>query len=97
MIDERYDRQLRLAEIGPDGQSRIEAHGARVLAGPSAGVALAYLARAGVGSVSIERAGAEQPFAHAGSFHFSGPLAVAAGAHRALAELERALERAGAR
>lgn len=89
--DERYDRQLRLAEIGSSGQARIEAHEARVAQGPAAGVALSYLVRAGMGRLRIERHMPAPAFPHGGMFQFSGPHAVAAGAHAALAEIKQAL------
>jgi molybdopterin/thiamine biosynthesis adenylyltransferase len=95
MIDDRYDRQLRLAEIGGTGQARIAAHRARIAAGPSAGVALAYLVRAGVGAGLLSRDHSLE-FPHGRSFGFSGPLAFAAGAHQALVELKRALASAEA-
>jgi hypothetical protein len=53
MSDDLYDRQRRLPGIGDAGQSAIERSSARLPSGPSAGVALAYLVRAGVGSVAI--------------------------------------------
>jgi hypothetical protein len=95
MIDDRYDRQLRLAEIGGSGQARIAAHHARLAAGPSAGVALAYLVRAGVGAGTLSRDHSPE-FPHREWFGFAGPLAFAAGAHQALLELKRALASAEA-
>src|SRR5688500_18504598 len=53
MSDELYDRQRRLPGIGDAGQAAIERSRARLPSGPSAGVALSYLVRAGVGSVAI--------------------------------------------
>ena len=90
-IDERYDRQVRLAEIGRQGQARIAAHDAQLARGPGAGVALAYLVRAGVGSVTVSRPHAAAAFPHESAFQFSGPRAVAAGAHAALGEIRKAV------
>jgi hypothetical protein len=82
-----YDRQRRLSEIGSAGQSKIERSEARLCAGPGAAVALAFLVRAGVERGSITRAATPPSFPHARSFRFSGPFAVARGAHQALAHL----------
>ena len=89
-MDDRYDRQRRLAEVGPEGQRAIEASCARLPAGPAATVALSYLVRAGVSRASIERA-ASEPFTHAAAFRFAAPRAVAEGADCALRQLKAAL------
>lgn len=93
-MDDRYDRQRRLPEIGREGQARIEAHTAHLAAGRAAPVALAYLVRAGVGRVALTAREAPE-FPHAAAFEFSGPRAVAQGAHQALLELRRALAAPG--
>ena len=49
----RYDRQQRLPGVGATGQLRIEHSAALIPAGPSAAVALAYVARAGVERAEI--------------------------------------------
>ncbi|HYO98341.1 MAG TPA: hypothetical protein VER33_27740 [Polyangiaceae bacterium] len=89
-MSERYERQQRLSEVGASGQHAIEHSAARISAGPHAGIALSYLVRAGVGRVSIAR-GLAQAFDHRSQFCFSGPLAVAEGAHAALVHLRSAL------
>lgn len=95
MAEERYTRQARLAEVGNDGQVKIQAHDARICAGPDAGIALSYLVRAGVGSACISHF--ERPdFPHRGWFAFDGCLSVAQGAHQALLQLKRALKTDGA-
>lgn len=92
MTWDRYDRQRRLAEVGADGQARIEAWTARIPSGPAAQVALLYLVRAGVGRASVE-AGGESAFAHHDWFRFDSSRVVAEGAHHALLELKRALSK----
>lgn len=96
MMEDRYDRQRRLSEVGIAGQARIEAHEARIGAGPGASIALAYLVRAGLRRVSVER-GLRHDFPQAGAFAFAGPAAVAAGAHQALREIRAALAMEGTR
>jgi len=88
---DRYDRQRRLQEVGAEGQERIRASAARIVAGPEAATALAYLVRAGVERGSIVRAEAE-PFPHAGRFRFRSSAAIAAGAHSALRHVLSALK-----
>jgi hypothetical protein len=98
MSDELYDRQRRLPGIGDAGQAAIERSKARLPSGPSAGVALSYLVRAGVGSVAILQhpsfgqkpaTSSEQSasFPHLNGFRFSAPLELARGAHLALSHL----------
>jgi hypothetical protein len=94
MNDELYDRQRRLPGIGDAGQAALERSRARLPSGPSAGVALSYLVRAGVGSVAIlhdqtPATSSEQSssFPHLHSFRFSAPLEFARGAHLALSHL----------
>ncbi|HLV64809.1 MAG TPA: hypothetical protein VKY73_03320 [Polyangiaceae bacterium] len=93
MSAERYDRQKRLPGVGAAGQLRIERSAAHVPAGPSANVALAYLARAGVGHVEIVPRPAP-PFRHAAAFAFDGPCRVAEGAHLAIVHLIEAIRTA---
>jgi hypothetical protein len=98
MSDELYDRQRRLPGIGDAGQAAIERSRARLPSGSSAGVALSYLVRAGVGSVAIiddplpgrrPATSAEQSdsFPHLHGFRFNAPLELARGAHLALSHL----------
>jgi hypothetical protein len=97
MSDDLYDRQRRLPGIGDSGQSAIERSSARLPSGASAGVALSYLVRAGVGSVAIlhEATSSNQAsspsFPHLHGFRFSAPLEFARGAHLALSHLIHSL------
>jgi hypothetical protein len=91
MVDDRYDRQRRLREVGPAGQLRIERSEARIPSGAPAAVTLAYLTRAGVERAIISVSPADVT-RHATFFHFSGPRTVADGAERALQHLLTCLE-----
>jgi hypothetical protein len=91
-FEDRYSRQRRLEEVGPEGQQRLER--AEVFVAEHAGVALEldYLARAGVQRAAL-RAGARElgfPWQH--HFRFAAPLAVARGAWCALCRLRTVLE-----
>jgi hypothetical protein len=92
-MEHRFSRQERLAEVGPGGQERIRRFTA-VVCGEEEGedVERAYLAGAGVGSVSVQSGEAAPPFAHAAAFRFQAARQVGAGAWRALAQLRRALQ-----
>jgi hypothetical protein len=91
MVDDRYDRQRRLREVGPGGQLRIERSEAHIPAGAAAAVTLAYLTRAGVERATIAVGSATAP-SHSTFFRFSGPRTVAEGAERALTHLLTCLE-----
>lgn len=90
---ELYDRQVRLREVGREGQTRIERSHALIAARPGAAVELAYLLRAGVPRAEIT-SGPGAAFPHADSFLFSGPRSVADGAQAALEKLLRSLNSA---
>jgi hypothetical protein len=92
LLEDRFSRQRRVAEVGSAGQALI---GRLTVTLPEAGAAAAdvaaiYLSRAGV---SVERCGQapEASFAHAHAFSSDGPRALAQGAHRALAAIREAL------
>jgi hypothetical protein len=61
----RHERQMRLAEVGPEGQARLAASRVDVpLEGTSAHIAALYLAGAGVGELRVrDRALAESVLA----------------------------------
>ena len=89
---DRFARQERLSEVGPDGQERIRRSTAVVRGVAGANVERAYLLGAGVGAVAAEPTGEPEPFVHGGAFQFAAARDVGAGAWRALAELRRTLE-----
>jgi hypothetical protein len=80
-------RQMRLPEVGAQGQARIEAAQLAIGAGPGAAVELAYLCRAGVGGVTLASRLPCPSFAHAASFRHRAARDFAAGSWRALGEL----------
>ncbi len=88
---DRYSRQRRLAEVGDAGQARIERAQAHVLGTEGALTEVSYLARAGVGSVTVIPNLEPTPFLHASWFRHDATRAYGAGAWRALATLRGAL------
>ena len=90
--DDRYDRQSRLAEVGPDGQRRIERATAEVRGRDGATVELAYLCRAGLAEVALVPGKQPQSFAHADWFRFDSARRIGAGAWRALEKIKKVLE-----
>ena len=87
-----HNRQMRLPEVGEQGQRRIEAGVLRIRAGVSGLVELAYLERAGVGSVHVAASRAAPAFPHGAEFRHSVPRELAAGAWRALGGIVALLE-----
>lgn len=90
-FEDRYTRQRRLAEVGPQGQLRLERQ--RLAVAPHADVELEldYLRRAGVQQVTSDPQQSTLDFPWAAQFQFSGPLGVARGAWSALARIRAAL------
>jgi hypothetical protein len=88
---DRYSRQRRLAEVGDAGQARIERAQAEVLGADGALTEVSYLARAGVGSVTVIPDVESTPFLHASWFRYDATRTFGAGAWRALATLRGAL------
>ena len=87
--EERFSRQERLAEVGPEGQRKIASSTAEI-GGHGVDVERAYLAGAGVGRL-VASAGAAEPFAHRDAFAFEATRDVGAGAWRALRHLRAVL------
>lgn len=90
--DDRYDRQCRLAEVGPAGQERLERATAEVRGRDGATVELAYLCRAGLAEVTMVPGKQPATFEHARWFRFESPRSVGAGAWRALSTIKKVLE-----
>ena len=82
----RYERQMRLAEVGEAGQQRIIASRLQVAPSTEGEVEVMYLERAGVTRVD-ERDAPAQPFKHQMVFRHAAPKAFGAGAWRALRQL----------
>ncbi len=88
---ERYDRQLRLDEIGPSGQAAIATCDARVHGSDGALIEALYLHRAGVERLSMVPRKRPTRFEFGHHFEMPESRAVAAGAWRALQTLRHAL------
>lgn len=92
-FEDRYTRQRRLEEVGPEGQRRLE-QSTLVLA-PHADAELErdYLERAGVRQIRWDAAAVAPEFPWARHFEFTGPLGVARAAWSALARIRAVLGR----
>ena len=90
-FEDRYTRQRRLEEVGPDGQRRLEA--ARLALAPheSSDIEHEYLRRAGVGHLDLDAEAAPPAFPWSEFFEFPAPLSVARGAWCALSQIRSAL------
>lgn len=91
MSEGRFDRQSRLAEVGIEGQERLQK--ARVCVGTSDGFEIErlYLARAGVEHVDLEAEAPIEAFTHAEAFTSPFARRFAAAAWRALGTIRREL------
>lgn len=92
-FEDRYSRQRKLPEVGPNGQQALTHASLRV--GPrvpgSEIFELCYLLRAGVSQVTLSNLCAEPSSAHERAFRFAAPRALAIGALGALTQLRREL------
>jgi hypothetical protein len=94
-FEDRYTRQRRLAEVGPEGQRQLE-RAAMVLARHAdADLELEYLQRAGVQQIRFDPAASPPTFPWSEQFQFAGALGVARGAWSALSRIRAALVRDG--
>lgn len=87
----RFERQLKLDEVGPRGQAALEESRVALALRPGALVAAQYLHRAGVRSVELTSL--ERPLAmpHAPVFRFGASRRFATGAWTALGAMRRVL------
>ena len=90
-FEDRYSRQRRLAEVGPEGQRRLEQTELVLASHADADVELEYLTRAGVTRIQLAGGGAAPEFPWSHQFRFSASLAVARGAWCALSRIRAAL------
>jgi hypothetical protein len=90
-FEDRYSRQRRLVDVGPEGQRRLEA--ARVSLGDHAGASVerTYLLRAGVSQVQLDSLAPSLEFPWLEQFQFTAPLTIARGAWSALSRIVSAL------
>ncbi|HET7545079.1 MAG TPA: hypothetical protein VFK05_34680 [Polyangiaceae bacterium] len=84
-------RQIRLAEVGIEGQARLSAATLRVGGRDGSLAEFLYLKRAGVERLSLQPNVPELPFAHAPLFRHTSTRRLAAGAWRALKQIHSVL------
>ncbi|HEY2409352.1 MAG TPA: hypothetical protein VGI10_25275 [Polyangiaceae bacterium] len=82
-------RQMRLFEIGPSGQARLDAARLVIGTGPGSPVELSYLCRAGVGNITLTSHDPCPSFPHAPSFRHTAARDFAAGSWRALTQIKK--------
>jgi hypothetical protein len=80
-------RQIRLTEVGIEGQARLAAASLEVRGRDGSLAEFVYLHRAGVERVVLRPDRQPPPFAHAPLFHHDGSRRLAAGAWRALSQI----------
>ena len=80
-------RQIRLPEVGIEGQARLAAACLEVRGRDGSLAELVYLCRAGVQRVALNPDRKPTPFVHAALFRHESSRRLAAGAWRALAQL----------
>jgi hypothetical protein len=90
-FEDRYSRQRRLKEVGPDGQRWIERVALTIAAHADVELERDYLARAGVRQISIDASAESLDFPWSQHFRFAASFAVARGAWCALSRLRTVL------
>ena len=90
-FEDRYTRQRRLAEVGPEGQLRLERQRMAVARHADVELEIDYLRRAGVQQIRVDEDQSTLDFPWAAQFQSRGPLGVARGAWCALARIRAAL------
>ena len=93
MFDEEHPltRQIRLAEVGLEGQARLSRATLEVRGSDGSLAELVYLHRAGIERLSLIPQKPAPPFRHAALFQHAGTRRLGAGAWRALAQLRSVL------
>jgi hypothetical protein len=91
MDTDRFTRQMRLRDVGIDGQARLGRAALEVHGNEGALVEFLYLCRAGVERLDLLPSATPAAFAHANSFRFRETRSLAAGAWRALGQIRRVL------
>ena len=90
-FEDRYSRQRRLEEVGPEGQRRLAATRLALAPHESADIERDYLSRAGIAHVDIDGEATPPAFPWSGFFEFPAPLSVARGAWCALSHIRSVL------
>ena len=89
-FEDRYTRQRRLPEVGPEGQARLSQARLGVAPHPDVALELDYLARAGV-AATVDDSSSPLPFPWSDCFEHAAALGVARGAWCALARIRSEL------
>jgi hypothetical protein len=84
-------RQIRLAEVGIEGQARLSRASLCVRGSDGSLTEFVYLHRAGIERLSVQPDLPAAPFQHAGLFRHAGTRRLAAGAWRALCQIRDVL------
>jgi hypothetical protein len=84
-------RQIRLSEVGIEGQARLSGATLEVCGADGSLIELMYLHRAGVERLAILPNRAPIPFSHAALFRHAGTRRMAAGAWRAITQIRGVL------
>jgi len=90
-FEDRYSRQRRLPEVGPEGQARLSQARFEVAPHPDVDLELDYLGRAGVAAAVLAPDAVPLVFPWSGCFEHAAALGVARGAWCALARLRSEL------
>ena len=93
MFDEEHPltRQIRLREIGSEGQAKLSRATLEVRGSDGSLAEFVYLHRAGIERLSLTPGKPALPFEHAALFQHAGPRRLGAGAWRALSQLRTVL------
>ncbi|HTV18307.1 MAG TPA: hypothetical protein VMG12_06540 [Polyangiaceae bacterium] len=91
-FEDRYTRQRRLPEVGPQGQERLQRAQPSVADHPDVALELDYLARAGASDARVDHAAAPLQFPWSSWFEHDAALGVARGAWCALTRIKGELD-----
>lgn len=91
-FEDRFSRQRRLPEVGPEGQRRIEQSRLQVPRHPGRAIELEYLSRAGVRQLESTDKQPE-PFPFEQQFTFAASAQTARGCYGALTRLKSILDK----
>jgi hypothetical protein len=84
-------RQIRLAEVGLEGQARLSRATLTVRGSDGSLAEFVYLHRAGIERLTLQPNLPARPFSHASLFKHAGTRRLGAGAWRAIAQLRTVL------
>lgn len=90
-VEHPLTRQIRLAEVGIEGQARLSRATLTVAGNDGSLAEFVYLHRAGIERLTLEPSSVAVPFAHASLFRHASTRRLGAGAWRALAQLRSVL------